>query len=109
MAFIRKRLSSTRQAYTWYSFQLIESYRDCGRVRQRVLCNIGTARSAAQAAQWYEKRLPEQYRDQILHGLEAMARSEPAIEDGKTLEDLERRIATALGRSVTNVTHGRLS
>ena len=98
MAFVRKRLSSVR-AYTWYSYQFIESYRDGGKVRQRVLCNIGTARSARQAAQWLggirASRVPEQYRDEILRQLDVMARKEPAIEDGETLEALERRIATA--------------
>jgi hypothetical protein len=96
MAFIRKRQSSWRKRYTWYSFQLIESYREGGKVRQRVLCNIGTARSAAQVAQRYGARVPEQYRDEVLRKLEAMASREPAADDdGETLEALERRIEAA--------------
>ncbi len=114
MAFIRKRQSSWRKRYTWYSFQLIESYRAGGSVRQRVLCNIGNARSAAQVAQRYGSRVPEQYRDEVLRLLDVMGREEPPIEDGETLEALERRIAASLGhqtegRSVTDGNHGRHS
>ena len=104
MAFIRKRLSSV-QAYTWYSFQFIESYRAGGKVRQRVLCNIGAFRSAAQAASARRAidRLPVCYREEVLRRLEAMTREEPAIQDEenatkKTLEALERTIAAARRR-----------
>ena len=99
MAFIRKRQSSRKKFYTWYSYQLIETYREGGKVKQRVLYNIGRARSAGEAARRHGKRLPDQYRDQIMRLLEDMARSEPAIEPGPTLEELERRISRALGRA----------
>jgi len=35
MAFIRRRLSQS------YSYQIIETYRAAGKVKQRVLCNVG--------------------------------------------------------------------
>jgi hypothetical protein len=98
MAFIRKRMSSRSSTCTVYSFQFIETYRAEGKVRQRVLCNIGAFRSAAQAAsaRWAINRLPALYREEILHRLEAMAREEPAADDVEALEALERRIAAAL-------------
>ena len=39
MAFIRKRISPTRRQTP--SYQLIETYRESGKVRQRVLANLG--------------------------------------------------------------------
>jgi hypothetical protein len=100
MAFIRRRQSSWKQHYTWYSFQLIETYRDGGKVRQRVLWNIGTAQSAADAIRRYGGRLPEQYREQVMGLLECMARSEPSVEQPTvTLEEVEQKLRRALGRA----------
>ena len=73
MAFIRKRLSSRMKYYRWYSFQWIETYRASGKVKQRVLANLGTFRSGAHAAQLIEESgcvrwrrpVPEEYRTEI--------------------------------------------
>ena len=64
MAFIRSRFSSRSGRsgeYEWYSYQVIETYREGGKIKQRVLCNLGTFRNlgphttiAAMLQQWDE-------------------------------------------------------
>ena len=49
MAFIRKRLSSRGRDGERYSYQLIETYRDGGKVKQRVLINLGRSATLEQA------------------------------------------------------------
>jgi hypothetical protein len=49
MAFIRKRLSSTCRYGETYTHQLIETYRDHGKVKQRVLANLGRSTSVEEA------------------------------------------------------------
>ena len=51
MAFIRRRLSSLnfRGKGERYSHQLVETYRDGGKVKQRVLLNLGSSASVAEA------------------------------------------------------------
>ena len=39
MAFVRKRISPSRRQTP--SYQIIETYRECGKVKQRVLANLG--------------------------------------------------------------------
>jgi hypothetical protein len=41
MPFIRKRFSSNRRYGETYSYQVIETYRVAGQVKQRVLANLG--------------------------------------------------------------------
>jgi hypothetical protein len=58
MAFIRKRLSSNDQSRgTIYSYQLIETYRDGGKVKQRVICNLGGCATVEEALQCFQQRL----------------------------------------------------
>jgi hypothetical protein len=51
--FIRKRFSSnTRFWGERYSYQIIETYRDAGKVKQRVLANLGASPTIAEALEW---------------------------------------------------------
>jgi hypothetical protein len=53
MAFIRKRLSSDhRLDGKCYSYQLIETFREGGKVKQRVLANLGRSPTIADAIEW---------------------------------------------------------
>jgi hypothetical protein len=51
MAFIRRRLSSwnENELHYRYSYQLIETYRENGKVKQRILANLGNAPTIADA------------------------------------------------------------
>jgi hypothetical protein len=49
MAFIRRRLSSDNEDGRSYSHQLIETYREGGKVKQRILANLGNAPTIADA------------------------------------------------------------
>lgn len=49
MAFIRKRYSGKYRGRDNYSYQVIETYREGGKVKQRVLINLGPSPTIEQA------------------------------------------------------------
>ena len=57
MAFVRKRHSSTWKGKKHYSHQLIETYRQDGKVKQRVLANLGPWGTTVEAFYGFEKYL----------------------------------------------------
>jgi len=68
MAFIRKRLSSVHRLYgERYSFQVIETYREAGKVKHRVLANLHGCDSIEKALQFTKEQL-EDYRRILARG-----------------------------------------
>jgi hypothetical protein len=50
--FIRKRLTSTKRNGEGYSYQLIETYREGGKIKQRVLYNLARCPTIEAAIEW---------------------------------------------------------
>jgi hypothetical protein len=112
MAFIRKRLSSMHRLYgTIYSYQLIETYRDGGRVKQRVLANLGGAETVTEALEWakediqrtrtmpwFGKITREKREEAMRYRAEAIAASEAQI---ALLESLLSRFNLGAGPQVS--------
>jgi hypothetical protein len=68
VAFIRKRLSSIRAnrygtEEKFYSYQLIETYREGGKVKHRVLVNLRGAETIAEALKYARLRLEDARKD----------------------------------------------
>ena len=85
--FIRKRISKNKRGFT-ESYQLIETYREEGKVKQRIVCNLGrdaTPEAALETAhQWmskYEEWLSR--REQRRHPYSGRLRSEKELEEGR--------------------------
>jgi hypothetical protein len=71
MAFIRKRHSSNHRLYgDIYSYQLIETYRENGKVKQRVICNLHGCETVEQALEIAKEHL-EDYRKTVARGVPA--------------------------------------
>jgi hypothetical protein len=50
--FIRKRLTFTKRNGEGYSYQLIETYREGGKIKQRVLYNLARCPTIEAAIEW---------------------------------------------------------
>ena len=57
MTFIRKRRTTTWKGKDYFSHQLIETYRDGGKVKQRILANFGAWSTAAEALDGWQRHL----------------------------------------------------
>jgi hypothetical protein len=59
MAFIRKRKcrGEWSEKRGQHSYQLVETYRENGKVKQRIVANLGHLPTVAQAIEWNAKRL----------------------------------------------------
>jgi hypothetical protein len=101
MAFIKKRRSSHRGGKERFSYQLVETYRKGGKVKQRILCNLGPYPTLALAIQgeienlefyrswsWPPNNLVRQYGTRIPAAILEQARLERACQES----DLEERI-----------------
>ena len=78
MAFIRKRHSSTKDGEKRYSYQLIETYRENGNNKQRVLANLGPYASIEEALPVYERWLNLR-KDKLAEREKHLARGERAM------------------------------
>jgi hypothetical protein len=68
VAFIRKRFSSNHRHHgKIYSCQVVETYREGGKVKQRVVFNLGCNETIAEALEW-RKRWLEDYRKSLKRG-----------------------------------------
>lgn len=112
MAFIRRRLSSNHRFYgKIYSHQLVETYREGGKVKQRVLANLGGAETIAEALEWAKESIqrtktmgwigkvtPEQRNRGMAARAESIAKDEAYIE---RLESLQKCSVTITAQSLS--------
>ena len=97
--FIRERTSKTKNCGITHSFQMLECYRDGSRIRQRVLCSLGSSRDPQEALSNFRKRLEwrqrwlENTRNQRVRGEKACRAKERHIEQAqKRVDELVSKI-----------------